>query len=111
MDVEYLLRLKGTLEGSRDTPAQTGGQGLVGSYARVRSEVLDAVATEHRAEFDRLFPVELETTGRPWGTQAEEVKLRFGQMAGWLDGMINGALLDRRIRAEAEAKAKKVGFA
>ena len=42
--------------------------------------------------------------------QAGEVKLYLAQMAGWIDGMIESAILDQRIQAEAEAKVKRVGF-
>jgi hypothetical protein len=61
-------------------------------------------------ELGRLFPADLATKGRPWGAQAEEVKTLLAQMADWLDSMIEAAILDRRIQAEAEAKAKQTGF-
>lgn len=115
MDVEQLLRLRGTVEGSAATDPRTGGQGLVASYPRIRVEVASAIdGGEKAAEFDRLFPTTLSTHGQPWIPQAEEVKLILGEMAGWLDGVVNGAAFDRRIRVEAAAKAaeeaKRPGF-
>jgi hypothetical protein len=114
MSVEQLLRLKGVLKASAGIElqegAREGGSGLVAAYPRIRAEVIAAVGAKHTAEFERLFPSDLKTTGRPWGTQAEEVKLYFAQMAGWIDGMIESAILDQRIQAEAEAKMKRVGF-
>lgn len=110
MNVDQLLRLKGTLEASEGVALQEGGMGLVAAYPRIRAEVIDAVDEEQRAEFERLFPSELSTDGQPWGAQAGEVKLYVAQMAGWIGGVIESAILDRRIQAEAEAKAKRVGF-
>ena len=80
------------------------------SYPRLRAEVLAAVGEEHATEFQRLFPVELATEGQPWGTRAGEVKLYVSQIAGWLDGMIEAAMMERQIQADADARAKRVGF-
>jgi hypothetical protein len=114
VNVEQLLRLKGTLEASQGIDLREGGKGggrgLVSAYPRIRAEVIEAVGDEHRAEFERLFPPELSTDGQPWGAQAGEVRLYVTQMAGWIGGIIDSALLDKRIQAEAEAKAKSVGF-
>jgi hypothetical protein len=110
MNVDQLLRLKGTLQASEGIKRMEGGQGLVSAYPRIRTEVIAAVGDQHTAEFERLFPADLATAGQPWGKQAGEVKLYLSQMAGWIDGMIESTLLDRRIQAEAEAKAKRIGF-
>jgi hypothetical protein len=112
MDLERVMRLKGAVEASAGVPtAAGGGQGLVDSYPRIRREVAEAVGAGYAEEVERLFPESLQTEGRPWGAQAEEVKALMAQMAGWLDGMIEAAILERRIQAEAEAKARKTGFA
>lgn len=110
MDVGVLLRLKGMCEAALDAPTKATGQAVAASYVRIRAEVGEAIGGEHTEELDRLFPKELETAGRPWGIQAEEAKTLFGQLAGWISGLIEEQLLDRRIRAEAEAKARKTGF-
>lgn len=98
------------VEASIDAPNDVGGKGLVASYTRIRGEVADAVGAQHEEELGRLFPVELETQGRPWGWQEQEVKTLLVQLAGWIDGIIESEILDQRIQAEAEAKAKQIGF-
>jgi hypothetical protein len=107
MDVERLMRLKGTVEASKEAPL---GPGLVASFGRIRAEVSEAVGPAYAQELNRLFPEELKTTGQPWGAQATEAQTLLGQMAGWLDGMIEAAILDRRIQADADAKARQTGF-
>ena len=110
MDVGHLLRLKGIIEGSERADITRGGEGLIASYERVRQQVFEALEPGLTDEFEELFPAELRTTGQPWGAQAGEVKILFGQLAGWIGGIIETALLERRIQAEAEAKAKQIGF-
>lgn len=110
MDIDQLMRLKGMLEGSANIDPMMGGEGLVASYPRIREDVASAIDEADRAELERLFPAELSTAGKPWGAQAGEVKLYLSQMAGWIKGMIDAAVLDRQIQADAEAKAKRVGF-
>jgi len=34
----------------------------------------------------------------------------INQLAGWLGGIIEAAILDQRIRAEGEERAKRTGF-
>jgi hypothetical protein len=110
MDVDRLLRLKGTVQASVAAPDTTGGQGLVASYGRIRSEVVAALGTQYEDGLSRLFPGELATSGRPWGQQELEVKTLLTQLAGWIDGVIEGQILNQRIQAEAEAKARTTGF-
>jgi hypothetical protein len=110
VDVERLMRLKGTVQAAQATTAATGGEGLIASYPRIHAEVADAVGPDFAEELGRLFPTDLATKGQPWIAQAEEVKSLLAQIAGWLDGMIEAAILDRRIQAEAQAKAKQTGF-
>jgi hypothetical protein len=101
------MRLRGTVKAAEGAAT---GAGLVAAYRRIRWEVVDALRGEFAEELDRLFPLELSTDGQPWGAQAQEVKTLMAQIAGWLDGVIEAAILDRRIEAEAEAKARQVGF-
>jgi hypothetical protein len=72
--------------------------GLVGSYSRIRDDLLDAVEEKHGEEIERLFPAELASDGRPWGVQSAEVQTRFSQMAGWLGGIIEEARPDPQMR-------------
>jgi hypothetical protein len=80
-----LRRLKGTLEASLGADPSAD---LVASYSRIRDELIDALGDEYIAELERLFPGKLASDGQPWGTQSDEVKLRFAQMAGWLAGVL-----------------------
>lgn len=109
MDVDQLLRLKGIIEGSEQASTTIGGQGLVASYGRIREQVGDAISADLTTEFNKLFPAELRTAGRPWGAQAGEVKTLLGQMAGWVGGIVESTLVERRIQAEAEGKAREAG--
>jgi hypothetical protein len=102
MSVEKLMSLKAIVGADG-----VGGQDLVASYARVRAELAGAIGAEDREEFDRLFPVELTTAGKPWKAQEEEVKTRFAQMERWLAGRVEAAVAHKQIEAQA---AKKVGF-
>jgi hypothetical protein len=102
VSVDKLMSLRAIVEADG-----VGGQDLVASYSRVRSEMIAAIDAEHRDEFDRLFPVELTTTGKPWKAQEAEVKTRFAQMERWLAGRVEAALAQKQIEAQA---AKKVGF-
>ncbi len=103
MDVERLMRLKGTVQATQAESAPAGGQGLIAAYSRIRIEVAEAVGAELADELARLFPAELATSGRPWKAQAEEAETLLAQIAGWLDGIIEAAVA-------AEEKAKQTGF-
>jgi hypothetical protein len=105
MGVEHLLRIKGTVEAAAGANSREGGEGLIAAYPRLRAEVLNAIDEEHRIEFGRLFPATITPDGAAWFAAAEEVKLTLVLIAGWLDGTIDGALLERRVVAEAQAKA------
>jgi hypothetical protein len=115
MNVEHLLRIKGTVDAAAGANPREGGEGLIAAYPRLRAEVVDVIDDQHRIEFDRLFPATITPDGGAWVAEAEEVKLTLALIGGWLDGIVNGALLDRRIVAEAQAKAAEkakqpVGF-
>lgn len=88
IDLGRLKRLKGAMEASATAEANPG---LVASYGRIRSEMIDALGDRHRGELERLFPVELASEGQPWGAKSKEVKTHFAQMAGWLGGIIKEA--------------------
>jgi hypothetical protein len=107
VEVERLMRLSGVVKASAVAEPEAG---LADAYPRIRQEVAEAVGDEYVAELDRLFPPELSTAGRPWGVQAAEAKSRMAQLGGWLDGMVDAAVLGQRIQAEAEAKARQTGF-
>lgn len=112
MDVGFLLRIKGTLEAATVQSLGRPEQGQAASYPRLRSEVAAALDDGSlRDELDRLFPEELSSKGRPWGVQAGEAVVLMNQLAGWLGGLIEAAVLDQRIQAEAKERAKRTGFA
>ena len=106
MDVDALFRLKGVVEASTQQPTGRPEQGHVASYPRIRSEVRAAIGSELHDEFDRLFPEQLATHGRPWGVQVPQAIGLITQMAGWLGGTIEAAILQQRIQADAAEKAK-----
>jgi hypothetical protein len=82
MDVGLLFRLKGMCEAAQDASTQYRGQGVAESYPRIRGEILDSLDPRLAAEFERLFPSALGSSGQPWKLQAEEAKALLGQMAG-----------------------------
>lgn len=112
MDVDFLLRMKGVLDASMSESKPLSGQAQAESYLRIRGEVASSLGedTSLRAEVERLFPSELSSSGRPWGVQGAEAVVLMSQLAGWLSGLIEASILDRRIRAEAEERAKRTGF-
>lgn len=113
MDVGTLFRLKGVVEAAAQQPTGNLSEAHIFSYRRVRTEVRMAIDPPHGDEFDRLFPEDAAAWdgGGPYGSAATEAIVLMNQMAGWLDGIIQAAVLDQRIRVEAEEKAKRTGFA
>jgi hypothetical protein len=112
MDVDFLLRMKGALDAvtAEDSGRQ---QGYAEVYSRIRQEVAFGVdgLPGLQAEFDRLFPASVSAEGRTGGPQDREAIVLMQQLAGWLGGVIDASILERRIRAEAEERAKRTGFA
>jgi hypothetical protein len=112
MDVGLLLRLKGVIEASAAQPTGRPGQAHAEAWPRVRAQVAEAVGDEALLrEMDALFPATLASSGRPWGVQGDEAIVLMNQLGGWIGGLIEEALLEQRIRAEAEERAKRTGFA
>lgn len=85
IDIGRLKRLKGMMEASASAEPN---KGLVASYSRIRSELIDALGNSHAEEIERLFPERLATADGPWGPQSKEVQTHLAQMAGWLGGII-----------------------
>lgn len=111
MDLGFLYRLKGTLEGtaSHENGNRLGG-GYVTAWPRLRREVVQALP-EHRAEIDRLFPEQLSTSGQAGEQQPEEAIMLLAQLAGWVGGVIAEAEVQQRLAAElAEASKPPMGF-
>jgi hypothetical protein len=110
-DLGRLLRFKGTVEAAASSvePNAYGTLALVAAYGRLRPEALLVIPEDLRDEFVRLFP---ESAGHPGGTsdEARHAKLLLDQMAGWIGGIIEEALIERRIEAEAAEKARRTGF-
>jgi hypothetical protein len=93
---------------------------LTESYMRIRTAVLNVLEGDEDEEFRRLLPeiaiVEAPSPGDHMRMvakktmaaepSAREAKNLLDQMAGWLSGIVDIALLDRRIQAEAEANAR-----
>ena len=112
MDVAQLLRVKGLVESSLEVPdASRPWQAHAEAYPRVRAQVVSAVAGQGlEEELDALFPHELSSKGQPWAKQGAEAAVLLRQLAGWVGGAIEAAVLEQRIQAEAEARAKRTGF-
>src|SRR4051794_39120968 len=111
MDVQQLLRLKGMVEASVEPGPGHASEAQAQAYLRVRGLVRETLEGGAGDEFDKLFPETFSTTGRPWRYQSDEAVVLMRQLAGWLSGLIEGELLERRIRAEAEERARRTGFA
>ena len=98
---------------------------LTESYMRLREQVGNVLAGDLSDEFNATFPsidlVQPPTSPQPhataaWRVTAEPAARRaralLGQLAGWIDGLIEEQTLERRIRMEAEelAKRQRPGF-
>jgi hypothetical protein len=93
-DSARLKRLKGALAASAEASPSAD---LVASYARIRTELIDTLGDDYTAELERLFPSDLASEGKTWGRQSDEVKLRFAQMVGWLDGVLESMSVSPQI--------------
>lgn len=123
LDLGRLLRAKNMVDSAAASvkPDAAAARGLTESYARLRAEILDlAAGSEYESEAARLFPEVgiaeppnarlAGVSGRQFNVNLESEAKRavalLGQLGGWLQGLIDEQLLERRIQAEAEAKAK-----
>jgi hypothetical protein len=80
---------------------------VIGAYTTLLEELTDAVSDEPTlvAELERVFkPLPNPATG--YGPQVEEAGLKLRMLAGWIQGLIDEATLEHRLRMEAEEKAK-----
>ncbi len=121
MDIERVMRLRGAILASLSAvPADQSSafEGLSASYERRREEVHQAVADSIPTEFDRLFPAAIDRSGvgggrltpqAIFGQQevASTARTLLGQLAGWLEGIIEGSQVRERMRLEAEAYARE----
>jgi hypothetical protein len=123
MEIGWLLRVKNMIDAARGSiaPSAASARALTESYGQLRIEVLGLVSgTDEEEEFDRIFP-DIPTadvpnmrlagnSGKQQHANLESEALRatalLAQLAGWVEGLIDEQLLERRIHAEAEAKAR-----
>jgi hypothetical protein len=130
LELGRLLRVKAMIDASVDE--SNPGDSVHASaeaYVRLHAEISGMVDdTELHDEFDRLFPDEVlpldhaEELGMSLspqgavraGSEGRRAQTHLRQLAGWVQGLIEEQLLERRIVAEAEAnakeQAKQVGF-
>jgi hypothetical protein len=79
-------------------PDAYGTEALVGAYGPLRTEALLVIDEGLRDEFARLFP-ETAVQAPDYSAKAREAKLLLDQMAGWIGGIIEEALIGTRIEA------------
>jgi hypothetical protein len=118
IDIGALLRLKATLEAVASLePTDGAAEGLTNSYFRLRAHALAVVQSTDlpEAEFLALFPV-IEIARMPsnldeaaWQSAKLESAAKAAhsltrQMAGWFDGVIQEATLERRLELEAKER-------
>ncbi len=95
-DLSKVIRLLGAAQEAAAMPAATpvGRRSIRVLYWDLRDEARAAVPAELHGEFDALFPA---------GDSSERIRA----LAGWLNGIVQHATLDQRIKADAEALAKE----
>ncbi len=127
LDIGRLLRLKNMVDTAATSVEPNAGsaRALTDSYVRLREEVREMIAdSELKHEFHRVFPgiaiqeapnpslaggLALEDDAR-LNAEAQRARALLGQLAGWVQGLIDEQTLEKRLQLEAEAKARKTGF-
>ena len=119
MELATLMRLRGAIRGSLNgvptEQAAVAGKAMMESYLKCRAEALTAIDSNLRAEFGRMFPTMIVSSGI--GAEAaarfNEARASLGRMDGWLQGQIEYLKYEHQVQAEAEAKVKAdrgIGF-
>jgi hypothetical protein len=110
-----LLRLRGMLNAAQIDATPRAGTALVNACNALKSEIVltfaDPGLSALREEFERLFP----PVGMPQNTHLDSAMLtaansalvQLRTMSGWIEGLIDEASFDARLRAEAEAKVRQ----
>jgi hypothetical protein len=116
IDVPLFFRLREAVRGAiaavPQGQAAESGRALQESYERLRPEILRAIPDHLADEFNRLFP-EQEFPRLPRhnlvlvAAQSNEARAALGAIAGWLDGLVQAADHENRLRLEAEAYARE----
>ena len=116
LDLGRLLRLKGTVESAVSGVEidWMAAPGLTESYNRILDEVRGLVeGTSLAEELERFPEIENYRERGPspravaeGGSAAKRAASMLGQLAGWLDGLIQEQTLDQRLKYEAEERVK-----
>jgi hypothetical protein len=116
LDIGRLLRVRGMVSNATQAEANhLTGAALTRAYMGLRGELLLGLSGALREEFERLFePLEIPREFNPYAgdnpavfTQhATEALLSLRRLEGWIQGLIDQATLEQRMRIEAEEKAK-----
>jgi hypothetical protein len=115
MDVGRLLRARGMVSAATQMEANhLTAVALTRAYASLREEILLGLRGLMREEFERLFePLAIPADYNPnasdpatWTQLAVKALLSLRTLEGWIQGLIDQATLEQRMRIEAEEKAK-----
>ena len=115
LDLGRLLRVQAMVtEVAQTTATFRASNALVRAYLRLREEIIGALAEaegleELRAEAERLFPILDEASRNNQGRMEEATAaalINIRQIGGWVQGLIDEQTLERRMRMEAEERAK-----
>lgn len=104
--------------------AAMAGEAMASTYARVRSDVREAIPEQYLEEFDRLFPIAAvqplgagrgalihsPTAEAQWFNMARAL---LASLAGWVNGFVEESRMRMEAQAYAEARVKEergVGF-
>jgi hypothetical protein len=97
-DLSKAMRLMYAARAAASGPA--GEVSIRGVYFDIRSQARVGLPAELHAEFDALFPA--AESAAPVGIE------RLQALAGYLEGMMQQATLERRIAAETEAGERQI---
>jgi hypothetical protein len=125
IDIGKFLRLKSSIEAAMSAvptdQAAVAAGAMMATYDRIRAEVADVVSDEQSDEFSSLFPETVTNyPGLVLGASSKEAakynsaRVLLGSLAGWLDGFVAEARMQKEADAYAAARVKEergVGFA
>lgn len=113
LDLGKLLRLRAMVTAAQVAVSPSVATALVKSHnvlvGEMQLALQEASQTDLEAEFSRLFPLLPGPTGSRDDYRFEAASaaaLSLAQMGGWIQGLIEEATFDQRMRVEAEERAK-----
>jgi hypothetical protein len=123
LELGPLLRLKAMTDEAASSlePESASAPAFTEAYNRLRAAVRELVdKTPIEGEFLNFFPeieqVSVSLSQHPreavremvrFESAAKQARLLLGQLAGWVDGLIQEQTLERRLRLEAEERVKQ----